>query len=47
LVLLLPFILTAAGIANEAEAGKVAPSVIWSFYIGGSLLLFECIGDSY
>jgi maltose/moltooligosaccharide transporter len=25
----LPFILTAGGIANEAEAGKVAPSVIW------------------
>lgn len=39
----LPFILTAAGIANEAEPGKVAPSVIWSFYIGGSLLLLSVL----
>ncbi|MDF1547622.1 MAG: MFS transporter, partial [Bacteroidales bacterium] len=39
----LPFILTAAGIANEADAGKVAPSVIWSFYIGGSLLLLSVL----
>lgn len=39
----LPFILTAAGIANEAEAGKVAPSVIWSFYIGGALLLISVL----
>jgi maltose/moltooligosaccharide transporter len=39
----LPFILTGAGIANEAEAGKVAPSVIWSFYIGGSLLLISVL----
>jgi len=39
----LPFILTAAGIANEADAGKVAPSVIWSFYIGGSLLLISVL----
>ena len=39
----LPFILTAAGIANDAEAGQVAPSVIWSFYIGGSLLLISVL----
>lgn len=39
----LPFILTAAGVANEAEAGQVAPSVIWSFYIGGSLLLLTVL----
>lgn len=39
----LPFILTWAGIANEAEAGKVAPSVIWSFYIGGALLLLSVL----
>ncbi|MBI9064255.1 MAG: SLC45 family MFS transporter [Marinilabiliaceae bacterium] len=39
----LPFILTAAGVANDAEAGKVAPSVIWSFYIGGSLLLISVL----
>ena len=35
----LPFILTAAGIKNEAPPGEVASSVIWSFYIGGALLL--------
>ena len=39
----LPFILTALGIANEAEGGNVAPSVIWSFYIGGSLLLISVL----
>jgi maltose/moltooligosaccharide transporter len=39
----LPFILTAAGIGNVPEAGKVAPSVIWSFYIGGSLLLLSVL----
>jgi maltose/moltooligosaccharide transporter len=39
----LPFILTAFGIPNEANAGSVAPSVIWSFYIGGSLLLLSVL----
>lgn len=39
----LPFILTGLGVLNEAEAGKVAPSVIWSFYIGGSLLLLSVL----
>ncbi|WP_075602273.1 MFS transporter [Saccharicrinis aurantiacus] len=39
----LPFILTALGIANESDAGEVAPSVIWSFYIGGSLLLLSVL----
>jgi maltose/moltooligosaccharide transporter len=39
----LPFILTAIGIPNEAAAGQVAPSVIWSFYIGGSLLLLTVL----
>lgn len=39
----LPFLLTATGVANQAEAGKVAPSVIWSFYIGGSLLLLSVL----
>ena len=39
----LPFILTYLGVANEADAGKVAPSVIWSFYIGGSLLLLSVL----
>lgn len=37
---LLPFILTAIGVANvPAEGDKVADSVIWSFYIGGTILL--------
>ncbi len=37
---LLPFILTAIGVANiPAEGDKVADSVIWSFYIGGAILL--------
>jgi maltose/moltooligosaccharide transporter len=39
----LPFIMTAIGVSNEAEAGKVAPSVIWSFYIGGTLLLLSVL----
>jgi len=39
----LPFILTYFGISNEPVAGKVAPSVIWSFYIGGSLLLLSVL----
>ena len=37
---LLPFILTSIGVANEPAVGeKVAPTVIWSFYIGGAILL--------
>ena len=37
---LLPWILTSSGIANVPAAGeKVAASVIWSFYIGGAVLL--------
>lgn len=39
----LPFMLTAMGFANESEGGSVAPSVIWSFYIGGSLLLLSVL----
>ncbi len=39
----LPYILTYFGIENEAEAGRVAPSVIWSFYVGGSLLLLSVL----
>jgi len=39
----LPFILTMVGIENIPEAGKVAPSVIWSFYIGGTLLLLSVL----
>lgn len=37
----LPFVLTSFGISNVGEAGTVAPSVIWSFYIGGALLLLS------
>lgn len=37
---LLPFILTKMGVANTPALGeKVADSVIWSFYIGGAVLL--------
>ncbi|MGE5357077.1 MAG: MFS transporter [Deltaproteobacteria bacterium] len=39
----LPFILTALGVQNSAEEGKVAPSVIWSFYIGGTLLILSVL----
>jgi maltose/moltooligosaccharide transporter len=39
----LPFILTWAGVSNVAPGGRVAPSVIWSFYIGGSILLLSVI----
>ncbi|QBN20614.1 MFS transporter [Flavobacterium nackdongense] len=41
---LLPWILAKAGIANVPAAGeKVAASVIWSFYIGGSILLITVL----
>ena len=37
---LLPWILAKVGVSNVPEAGeKVASSVIWSFYIGGAILL--------
>ena len=37
---LLPFILTAIGVSNIPDGGqKVADSVVWSFYIGGAILL--------
>jgi maltose/moltooligosaccharide transporter len=36
----LPFVLTWVGVANApAEGQKVAPTVIWAFYIGGATLL--------
>jgi maltose/moltooligosaccharide transporter len=41
---LLPWILTNIGISNVPAVGeKVAPSVIWSFYIGGSILLLTVL----
>lgn len=45
---LLPFILTWAGVANEPAPGaKVAPTVIWSFYIGGAALLLTVLWTSF
>ncbi len=44
----LPFILTWIGIQNIPEAGdKVAPSVIWAFYIGGGALLLTVLWTSF
>jgi maltose/moltooligosaccharide transporter len=41
---LLPWILAKSGIANVPAAGeKVADSVIWSFYIGGAILLLSVL----
>lgn len=41
---LLPWILAKSGIANvPAEGEKVASSVIWSFYIGGGILLLSVL----
>jgi len=37
---ILPFVITnVVGIENTAKAGQVAPSVIWAFYIGATVLL--------
>ena len=37
---ILPFVFTnVIGLENVAAAGEVAPSVIWSFYVGATLLL--------
>ena len=45
---ILPFILTWIGISNIPAAGeKVAPTVIWSFYIGGSALLITVLWTSF
>ena len=41
---LLPWILTKSGISNVPAPGeKVADSVIWSFYIGGAILLLSVL----
>ena len=41
---LLPFILTNLNVANVPLAGeKVADSVVWSFYIGGAILLLSVL----
>jgi len=37
---ILPFLLTnIIGLENASKAGEVAPTVVWSFYIGGTVLL--------
>jgi len=37
---ILPFVLTnVVGLENTAKAGAVAPSVVWAFYIGATVLL--------
>ncbi len=41
---ILPFVLTnLLGVQNTAPSGQVPPSVIWSFYIGGSMLLLSVV----
>ncbi|BDC98709.1 MFS transporter [Persicobacter psychrovividus] len=45
---LLPFILTHLGVANEPGVGeKVAPSVTWSFYIGGAALILTVLWTAF
>jgi len=45
---LLPFILTSIGVANEpGEGQKVAPTVVWSFYFGGAVLLLSVLWTSF
>jgi maltose/moltooligosaccharide transporter len=39
----LPFILTAFGASNKTGQGEVPLSVIWSFYIGGTILLLSVL----
>lgn len=44
----LPFLLTFYGMSNEPAAGqKVAPTVIWAFYIGGATLLLAVLWTAY
>lgn len=45
---LLPYLLDMAGVANEpVDGGKVAPTVIWSFYIGGAALILSVLWTSF
>lgn len=39
----LPYLLTWSGVENTAPEGKVPDSVIWSFYIGGSMLILSVL----
>jgi len=41
---ILPYVLTnILGVQNEAPDGQVPPSVIWSFYIGGTVLIISVL----
>ncbi len=40
---ILPFLLTWSGVANKAPEGQVPDSVVWSFYIGGSMLILSVL----
>jgi len=45
---LLPFVLTWIGVSNVPAAGeKVAPTVIWAFYLGGGALLLSVLWTSF
>jgi maltose/moltooligosaccharide transporter len=45
---LLPFVLTWIGISNTPAPGeKVAPTVIWAFYLGGGALLLSVLWTSF
>lgn len=45
---LLPFILTWIGVSNTPASGeKVAPTVIWAFYLGGGILLLSVLWTSF
>jgi len=39
----LPFVLTSFGVGNEAPEGEVPPSVVWSFYLGGAVLILSVL----
>jgi len=45
---LLPFVLAKVGVQNVPDPGTtVAPSVIWSFYVGGSILLLSVLFTAF
>ncbi len=45
---LLPFVLTWIGVSNiPADGEKVAPTVIWAFYLGGGTLLLSVLWTSF
>lgn len=45
---LLPFVLTWIGVSNTPATGeKVAPTVIWAFYLGGGALLLSVLWTSF